>query len=294
MRLHLLLAKVEPKAIPVPSKCGYADCTSKQVRLHQPVNKALRDTVHEQVEVHRSRCLKCRRTFRVYPPGVTHAQSSERVKGLAVMLYLLGLSYGAVSLALDSLGVPLSKTSVYQTVQAVAARVPGLKREQVFQGVKTKALGGDLTSVKCAGQWLHLGLTVDSLSGLALTIDEVSAEDAQTLKAWIEPIAQSVGAQVLVSDDADSFKTVADDLGLEHQVCKSHVKRNTEALIDELRPLVAKDGDGSLQAIGVEPAQAVADLARLGELIISRQPEQGSELEQMHLGYLQAPAPTQR
>ena len=69
------------------------------------------------------------------------------------------------------------------------------------------------TSVKCAGQWLHLGLTVDSVSGLALTIDEVSAEDATTLKAWIEPIAASVGAQVLVTDDADGFKTVADELG---------------------------------------------------------------------------------
>src|SRR2546430_3412521 len=182
MRFHLLLAKVDPKAIPVPSKCGYADCTSKQVRMHQPVSKALRDTVHQQVEVHRYRCLKCGRTFRVYPPGVTHAQSSERVKGLAVMLYLLGLSYGAVSLALDSLGVALSKTQVYETVQATAARVPGLKREQVFQGVTTQALGGDLTSVKCAGQWVHLGLTADSLSGLALTIDEVSAEDAATLK----------------------------------------------------------------------------------------------------------------
>jgi len=282
MRLHLLLPKVDPKALPVPAKCVYPDCTSKQVRLHQPVKKALRDTVHQQVEVHRYRCLKCGRTFRVYPPGVSQAQSSDRVKGLAVLLYLLGLSYGAVSLALDSLGVALSKTEVYETVQAVAARVPGLKREQVFQGVKTKALGGDLTSVKCSGQWLHLGLTADSLSGLALTIDAVSAEDAATLKAWIEPIAASVGAQVLVSDDADGFKTVADELGLLHQVCKSHVKRNTEALIDDLRPLVAKDSDGSLQAIGVESAQALADLVRLGELITSRQPEQSSELESMH------------
>src|SRR5438132_4825143 len=169
-------------------------------------------------------------------PGVSawrHACGirSERAKGLAVMLYLLGLSYGAVALALESLGVPLSKTRVYETVQAAAARVPGLKREQVFEGVKTKAMGGDLTSVKCAGQWLHLGLSVDSLSGLTLTVDLVTAEDAATLKAWIEPIAGSRGAQVLVSDDADGFKTVADELGLVHQVCNSHVKRNTEALL---------------------------------------------------------------
>jgi hypothetical protein len=75
MRLHLVLPKVDPKAIPIPSKCAYADCKSLQVRLHQPVKKALRDTVHRQVEVHRYRCLKCGRTFRVYPPGVSHATS---------------------------------------------------------------------------------------------------------------------------------------------------------------------------------------------------------------------------
>ena len=75
MRLHLLLAKVDPKAMAVPSKCGYSDCPSQQVRLHQPVKKALRDTVHQQVEAHRYRCLKCGRTFRVYPPGVSHAAS---------------------------------------------------------------------------------------------------------------------------------------------------------------------------------------------------------------------------
>jgi len=291
MRLHLLLPKVDPKAIAVPSKCAYADCQSKQVRLHQPVSKALRDTVHRQVEVHRYCCLKCKRTFRVYPPGVSQAQSSDRVKGLAVMLYLLGLSYGATSLALDSLGVPLSKTEVYETVQAAAARVPGLKREQVFQGLKTKALGGDLTSVKCAGQWLHLGLSVDALTGMVLTIDELTAEDASALQAWIEPIAKSVGAEVLVTDDADGFKTVADEAGLLHQVCKSHVKRNTQDLIDEFRPLVKADPDGSLLAIGVTPAQALEDLDRLGELISSRQPEQGAELEQMHRRYLSAPAP---
>src|SRR5437764_989271 len=100
-----------------------------------------------------------------------------------------------------------------------------------------------------------------------------------------------LGGTFLWSDDADGFKTVADELGLLHQVCKSHVKRNTEALIDELRPLVATDSDGSLKAIGVEPAQAVADIVRLGELISSRQPEQGKELEQMHRRYVQAASP---
>jgi hypothetical protein len=151
------------------------------------------------------------------------------------MLYLLGLSYGATSLARARLGVYLCKSRVYDAVQEAAKLVPGLKRDQVFAGVKTPALGGDLTSVKCKGVWLPLGITVDPISGLALTIDVLPAEDSKTLKDWIEPIAKSVGATVLVTDDADGLKTVADEVSMQHQVCIAHVLRNTETLIKSLR-----------------------------------------------------------
>jgi len=136
-------------------------------------------------------------------------------------------------------------------VQEVAKRVPGLTRDQVFAGVKTPALGGDLTSVKCQGEWLPLGITVDPISGLALTIDALTAEDSKTLKEWIEPIAKSVDAQMLVTDDADGFKTVADEVGMQHQVFFANVPPTTETITLRYQPLVARDADGSLQAIGV-------------------------------------------
>src|SRR5947209_2280342 len=291
MRLRILLPKVNPQAISVPTQWAYAGCGGRTFHLRQEVAKPLRDTVYHEVQVHRYECLRCKRTFRVYPEGTTHAQTSQRVKGLAVMLYLLGLSYGAVSLALDGLGISLCKSRVYDAVQEAAKRVPGLKRDQVFAGVKTPALGADLTSVTCKGVSLPLGITVDPISGLALTIDALSAEDSQTLKDWIEPIATSVGATVLVTDDADGFKTVADEVGVQHQVCKAHVLRNTDALIEKYQPLVATDADGSLATIGVSPQQAAADLTRLGELVRSRKREQAAELEAMHRRYLQASPP---
>jgi transposase-like protein len=291
MRLQMLLPQVKPEPSEPPTRCGYAGCQGKRFRLHQPVKKALRDTVYQEVAVLRYHCLSCGRTFRVYPQGTCRDHVSQRVKGLAVMLYLLGLSYGAVSLALEAIGVYLSKTQVYETVQQAAKAVPGLKREQVFGGLKTAALGGDLTSVKCKGQWLPLGITVDAISGLALTVDQLAAEDIEALKAWIEPIAQSVGAEVLVTDDADGFKTVADEVGVQHQICKSHVLRNTEKLIAHLKPLVQQDADGSLKALGITSAQAHADLERLGELVKSRKREDMAELEQLHRRYLQAAPP---
>ena len=99
MRLRIVLPKVNPEVIEVPTRCAYTDCSGKKFHLRQEVAKPLRDTVYHEVQVHRYQCLKCQRTFRVYPEGPTHAQTSQRVKGVAVMLYLVGLSYGATSLA---------------------------------------------------------------------------------------------------------------------------------------------------------------------------------------------------
>jgi transposase-like protein len=296
MRLQLILPRVEPMDLNMPAVCPYEECSGRHFRHHQQVEKAVKDTHYNSVSAERYECLRCKRTFRVYPSGVTQAQMSQRVKGLGVLLYLLGLSYGATSLALDALGVYMSKTSVYEAVQAAAEQVPGLERKQVFAGLGTPALGSDVTSVKCNGEWLHLGLTVDDTNGLVLSVDELSAEDAKTIRDWLAPIAEAVAAELLVSDDADAFKTVADELGLEHQVCKSHVKRNTETVIESLSSQVASDADGSLGAIDVTPEQALADLKHLGELILSRQPEEEEELEAMHQRYIDAapPAPGQR
>lgn len=291
MRLELRLPVVKPDEISPPTVCPYPDCGGEHLQLHQVVVKPVRDTVFEQVLAHRYRCLRCGRTFRVYPTGVNHAPTSLRLKGLAVLLYLLGLSYGAVALALEALEAYLSKSLVYEAVQAAAKRVPGMKRRQIFGGVRTPAVGADVTSVKCRGKWLALGVSVDPLSGLVLSVDRLPAEDARTLQTWLAPVARAVGAELVVSDDADAFKTVADALGLDHQVCKAHVVRNTDNLVASLTPAVGADADGSLAALGVSAAQATADVQRLGELVHSRQPEQAAELQALAARYAPARGP---
>ncbi len=291
MRLHLILPRVEPDEIKPPSECPYEGCDGTHFQFIQAVEKPLRDTKYPQVEAHRYQCLRCFRTHRVYPKGVSQDHISQRVKGLSILLYLLGLSYGAVSLALDALGVYMCKSRVYDTVQKATERVPGMKRDQVFERVRTPALGGDVTLVKVKGEWYPLGVTVDDTTGLVLTVDGLSGEDAATLEEWMAPIAEAVGAEILVTDDADAFKMVADNVGRDHQVCKSHVKRNTESLIENLQSAVETEADGSLAAIGVTPEQAQVDLRRLGELIIRRKPQDVDELQTMHYRYLAASPP---
>jgi transposase-like protein len=289
MRLKLLLPDVKTTEFSQPKKCPRAGCAGMRFYPRQIVQKKIVDTQYKEVSAWRYQCAKCGCTFRIYPKGVNHKQTSKRVQGMAVMLYILGLSYGAVELVLVSLGVGIGKTSVYRAVESAAEKVPGMKQKNLLTGYKTKAVGADVTSVRCNGKWVQLGISVDAVNGMVLSIDKLPAEDAEQLKAWLEPILDAV--DVLVTDDADGFKKVSDETGRSQQVCKSHVGRNTDTLVDELSALITSNQDHSLQVIGVSPEQALLDLSKLKEMIHTRIPEEQSLLEAMYLRYANARKP---
>ena len=293
MRLNLILPVVKPNTFETPRKCADPKCRGKRFIMRQEVKKKVRDMKYSEVIARRYECARCQRTFRVYPAGVSHKQISQRMSGLAITLYLLGLSYGAVAILMGSLGIDLSKTSVYRIVQAAAEKVPGMKQKELLKGYETKAVGADLTSVRCGGEWLTLGVSVDAVVGVTLSIDGLEGGDAEHLKEWLEPILDQVDADVLVTDDADALKKVADETGRAQQVCKSHVKRNTEELIDELSALLQqnKEDDLSLERIKVPKDQALLDLAALMEMIGSRKPEDQIKLEKLYLRYCDARKP---
>lgn len=291
MRLNLILPKVEPTQFEFPKQCPQTGCRGMRFIPRQEVSKKIVDAQHPEVTAWRCECKQCGHVFRVYPRGVSQKQISKRVNGMAVMMYILGLSYGAVESVLNSLGMGIGKTSVYRAVQAVTKQVPGLKREKLLVGYQTKAVGADVTSVRCNGKWVTVGIAVDAINGMVLSIDELPGEDAEQLQAWLEPILDAVDADVVVSDDADAFKKVSDETGRSQQVCKSHVVRNTEALVEELSAIIGAGADHSLQAIQITPEQALEDLASLKEMIHSRRPEDQSRLEGIYLRYANARKP---
>jgi transposase-like protein len=291
MRLNLILPKVEPNEFEYPKKCHRKGCSGMRFTPRQEVSKKIVDAQHPEVTAWRYECVKCGYVFRVYPKGVSEKQISKRVNGMAVMLYILGLSYGAVEIVLNSLGMGIGKTSVYRAVQSVAEQVPGMKREKLLGGYKTKAVGADVTSVRCNGKWVTVGIAVDAINGMVLSIDELPGEDAEQLKTWLEPILDAVDADVVVSDDADAFKKVSDETGRSQQVCKSHVGRNTDALVAELSAIIDAGQDHSLDALHITSEQALSDLGALKEMIHSRRPEDQPGLEEIYLRYANARKP---
>ena len=152
MRLQVIIPQVKPNEFKKPLTCPQEDCQGRHFEHHQEVNKPLKDTRYGAVTAHRYRCLRCNGTFRVYPLGVTRAQTSQRVKGLGVMLYLLGLSYGATSLALAALGVYIGKTSVYEEVIVCLVLHPN-KRLMTMARLSLRRRGREAVSMKsCQAQ----------------------------------------------------------------------------------------------------------------------------------------------
>ncbi len=300
MHLNVRLPNVEPQAIQGPQSCPYIDrkrptqkCAGTKFKLHQSdCHKPLRDTRHSQVCAQRYRCLRCRRTFRVYPTGVSAAQQSDTLKALSVLLYILGLSYQGVADLLDALTHPICKSTVYNNVQAAGARAIQLRKTWLQQlHAKVDVLGIDFTHVKVLGQDTIVAVASSILGGAPLDFEIIEGESAATITTWIRALAETVGAEVLVTDDADALKTVADELGLDHQICRAHVNRNVHNLIGTLGTKALQHPDRAPRDLKLSVEQFLADLQALEEIIKGLPHDGQSQLDALAARYQSAPPP---
>ena len=292
MRLRVSIPKVEPTVMNTPDVCPYPDCDGRHFKPHQQhCDKPLRDTKCSEVNAIRRECLLCHGTHRVYPKGVSKAHHSDRLKGLSVLLYLLGLSYGGVEDVLTALGCFLGRTTVWRNVQAAGKKVRGLREAWLQRVGKVRVVGGDLTRVRCGGKEVVVGVAVGDEQGITLDIVWLENEQTETLKGWLLPILKMVNADVLTTDDADGFKQVADEAGVRHQICRRHVTNNVLAFIAESAEQVWENSPAVPEGLALSPDQLLADLETL-EWIMLGHPGHGERvLEEMYLQYAHALAP---
>lgn len=294
MRLRVRIPTVKPTVMRPPAECPYEDCDSPWFKPHQQhCDKAVRDTQYEQVEALRRECVSCGRTHRVYPQGVSQAQQTDRLKGLSVLLYLLGISYRGVEDLLTAIGLYVSHATVWRNVQAAGEKARRLRQAWLARIGRVRVVGGDLTYVRCKGKEVVVGLVVDAQQDITLDIQVLDNQQTDTLKAWLLPLIELVGAEELITDDADGLKEVADEAGVNHQVCRRHVNLNVLAFIAKTAEQMLKKPPAVPAELDVTPEQLLADLETL-EWIVLGQPSHGARLlEEMYLRYAPA-APPQR
>jgi transposase-like protein len=214
----LQLPEVKSEKETRPAQCPY--CHHDIFQRWGQVNKPIRDPQFSRVRIYRYRCCRCRRTFRDYPAGVDCADQSQRLRQLAALTWMLGLSYRGLSGVFAAFRVSLSRMSGWRDVQAQAQQA-----QTARHGQPVRVLGLDGAYVRGWGDIQAVVVAIDLGDGQPVAIGRMDEKDPQAVKKFLEPLVQRLGVSVIVTDDLFSYKKVSEELDLEHQVCQFHLRR---------------------------------------------------------------------
>ena len=238
----LQLPEVKRKKGTRPEKCPY--CQGETFQRWGKVRKPVRDHQYRKVDVYRYGCCRCRRTFRDYPEGVGRADQTQRMRKMAAIYWVLGMSLRSVVIALTPFKVKLSHMTVWRDLQGQAEVV-----EQRRHWHPVRVLGVDGLYPLVRGKKQPVLIAVDLGDGQPVAIGQVDESNPQAVRRFLEPLVQRLGVSVIVTDDLSSFRIVAEKLGLEHQVCQFHVRRWVGRTLHELRETVPKEWQWVLDEI---------------------------------------------
>jgi transposase-like protein len=283
MKISLIVPSVNQAPTHGPTACVY--CEGALLHRHGAVSKPLKDHRLSRVIAHRYKCVSCKRTFRHYPEGVTSKTQSQRTVMLGALMYGLGLSCSAASHLLGALGAQIGKTSVWRDAQEAGEAL----REKRPVG-KARVLGADETIFKLKGEEAVVGFVVDGVSGKTLGFEVLFEGNGRAFREWLEPYARGMGAEVLISDDNDSYGVAAAELGLSHQLCVAHVRK----YVAKRAGSILEQAENEWNEEDEKLEKLSEDLKALKELL-EELPEEGAhEIGRLHRGYLWAAPPRRK
>lgn len=279
MKIRLVIPSVNTHPTERPHACIY--CGHWHLHRHGTVRKPLRDHRQTEVTVTRYRCCACHRTFRHYPEGVTARDQSQRTVVLAALLYGLGLSCHAAAHLLAALEVTVCGMTVWRDAQEAGAAL-----RQTRPGGQIQVLGVDETIYRVKGKETIVGMVTDGQNGMTLDFTVLGATDGTTFERWLAPYVRQHGVEVIVSDEHPSYGVVAAELGLEQQLCLTHVRK---AVAKRSKATLAQARHEWSEPRQID--QLARELAQIRQLVRDLPADGDQEMERLHRRYLDAPQP---
>jgi transposase-like protein len=168
---------------------------------------------------------------------VDQADQTLRMRKLAAVLWVLGMSLRGVEIAMSAFGVHLSHMSVWRDLQEQAGQ---LEKRRRWQGVRILGVDG-LYPLGWDKRKHAVLVAVDLGNGQPVAVGYLDEANPQAVRRFLEPLVQRLGVSVVVTDDLASFRVATQKLGVEHQVCQFHVRRWVGRTLRELSEIIPKD-----------------------------------------------------
>jgi len=198
--------------------CPHCGRLSGQIHS-QVAARAISDTKVEQVFQQRLRCAFCGTTWTVYSQGIGPGrQRSDRLIGMGVLLYMLGLSYRCVERFLHAMQCRGSKSAVERDVDRAGQKARALHNRA--PAMRVRILGVDGTGAKMAGKNAGMLFFTDIEGQKLICVEPVKETDAKAVRQHVRRVMALVGAEELRSDELSVYKHVVDQE--DHKICLAH------------------------------------------------------------------------
>lgn len=262
-----------------PSVCP--SCGSDVLQGWGKYPKRVRDQFVSGVQTRRYKCPECQQTFRHYPEGVSRADQTARLSKLAAILWAFGLSYRRAEAVMGAFGVPLGRSTICRDVHALGAIV----RQQRWKR-QVKVLGVDGAWLRAMGEKQGVVVAVDLGTGEPVALQMVEEHDVAAVYAWLEELVSALGVEVLVTDDLNSYRQMATDLQVEHQICRFHMRRWVGVSLRSLRTKLDEEWAEALdqveRIVAEMPADGDRQLFALWRQVPARAPRAGRQASPLY------------
>jgi len=240
--------------------------------------------------VRRKKCKVCKKTFRHYPEGVGRASQTKTLRAISITLYILGLSYDNVSSFLDALDCRIVKATVWNNLQEAGEEALSLREK--LEKEKVRIVGLDTTAFKVKGEKLTVAFLTDLIKGKPIEVEVIESREAKTLKRKFQKLLEDLGAEVIVTDDAEEMENLRDALpGIRRQICLAHLRKTVALRTREFTHKAKKMKDKATRKEKEILNDLVKDIESLKDLV-KRLPEGLEEkLKILHLRYSFAQPP---
>ncbi|MDH7488589.1 MAG: transposase [Anaerolineae bacterium] len=141
-------------------------------------------------------------------------------------------------------GICLCHMTVWRDVQTLAERVRQKVRKR-----RVRVLGLDGLLGEVRGEGRGTVVAVDMGTGEPVNLVEIDERDVEAVVAWLRPLVEEMGIQVLVTDDLATYKVIAERLELEHQVCDFHLMRWVGRALKGLEKELGEEYQGAIEEV---------------------------------------------
>jgi len=171
----------------------------------------------------RMKCPWCGVTWTIRCEGVASGRRrSDRLRGIGVVLYMLGLSYRAVEGFVPCLECFGGKSTIERDVAEAGQEARQYHREAAR--MRVKVLGVDGTGAAMAGRDAGVLFFVDIKRNRLICVEPVDEEDVIAVRSHVARVMAAVGAEELRTDEHSAYEGIVEEG--RHRLCLTHWRKS--------------------------------------------------------------------